>query len=148
MSVSEAFYLDTSLLVPAVFREPLSEEVLAWLENAAPGSLALSSWSHAELTSAIGRLVRMKLMRPSVATRTLSTFRNWASKAFVTINPTRADFDRAALMLDNFAMGLRAPDALHLAIVANRRDLTLVTFDAGLSSAARKLDIAVLSSIS
>lgn len=85
----------------------------------------------------------MKLMRPKVASRTLSAFHKWASKAFVTIDPTRADFDRAALMLGDFAMGLRAPDALHLAIVANRQELTLVTFDASLSAAARKLGIAV-----
>ena len=43
---------------------------------------------------------------------------------------------------DRFELALRAPDALHLAMV-RRLDASLITLDRRLAAAARDLDIAV-----
>jgi predicted nucleic acid-binding protein len=47
------------------------------------------------------------------------------------------------MFVRNFALGLRAPDALHAA-VCRRADLTLVTLDRRLASAAEALDVRVV----
>lgn len=51
------------------------------------------------------------------------------------------DFHDAAAFCDEPSMNLRAADALHLA-VARRHKATLVSLDAGMLKAARKLKIA------
>jgi predicted nucleic acid-binding protein len=48
----------------------------------------------------------------------------------------------AYIYVRRFDLGLRAPDALHLAI-ARRLDATLVTLDRRLATAARELSVAV-----
>ena len=58
------------------------------------------------------------------------------SRAMVHAALVPADFDRAASLVDSGARGLRASDALHLAVVL-RLDLDLATFDRDLASAAR-----------
>ena len=53
---------------------------------------------------------------------------------------TASDFHDAASFCDEPKLNLRAADALHLA-VARRQKATLVSLDAGLLKAARKLKI-------
>ena len=53
-----------------------------------------------------------------------------------------ADAQLAYVFARRFELALRAPDALHLAMV-RRLDATLITLDRRLAAAARDLDIAV-----
>jgi hypothetical protein len=55
--------------------------------------------------------------------------------------PTPEDFVTAADLLRDYASGLRAGDALHLAVARNRGPMPLLTLDRGLVKAARRLGI-------
>jgi predicted nucleic acid-binding protein len=58
------------------------------------------------------------------------------------IVPTHRDFLDAAQHLEEFDLGLRGGDALHLAIAHNRRASSLVTLDNRLARAAGRLGLA------
>lgn len=57
--------------------------------------------------------------------------------------PTAADFDTSIDYVRDYATGLRAPDALHLAIVSNWGNLQLASFDTTLNAAAVRIGVAV-----
>ena len=49
-----------------------------------------------------------------------SQFETLVSRSFILFSPNREDFDQARDWLGQFETGLRAGDALHLAIAKNR----------------------------
>ena len=58
-------------------------------------------------------------------------FESIVEESFVALLPNRDDFDRAREWLSRFETGLRAGDALHLAIAHNRRAITIYSDDCG-----------------
>jgi hypothetical protein len=58
----------------------------------------------------------------------LTKVRDFAKSQLAIITLDRADFQRAAALCDQWQLGLRAGDALHIAI-AEQRDLTVCTLD-------------------
>ena len=55
--------------------------------------------------------------------------------------PVRADYELATRLVENFESGLRAPDALHLAIAQNNGVGALATGDKVLAEAAAALGL-------
>jgi len=68
----------------------------------------------------------------------LSTFARLAMDSFTVVPVSRLQFRRAARFADQYALGLRAGDALHLAICADH-GATLCTLDRRLSDAGSAL---------
>ncbi len=59
---------------------------------------------------------------------------------FIIVNPDH--YQRAAALTRRFILAVKAPDALHLAVV-QREGLELITSDGGMASVARSLSLAV-----
>ena len=112
-------YFDTSFLVPLILRESTSEQVSTFLEALPDGNLAVSHWTRVEFASLLAREVRMGSMNAVTARVAGLRFETMIRESFAVLLPNRADFDRAKEWLGNFESGLRAGDALHLAIAGN-----------------------------
>lgn len=128
-------YCDTSLLVPLLTPEAFSEVVEGWFASQPQGLISYSSWTETEIASALARKQRSGRIDVASRARGLALWRD-LSRAMVRVAVEPGDFDRAATLVDSGARGLRASDALHLAVVL-RLGLDLATFDRDLATAAR-----------
>lgn len=134
-------YVDTSVLLAFLLPEPGSNAAEAFMmSEGAP--LAISSWSEAELLSALGIKLRMGQIREEDAHRTIDAYTQLLAPALRRLAIHDADHRDAILLLDGWKTALRAGDALHLAI-ANAHKATVFTFDKGMAKAALSLGISV-----
>lgn len=136
-----SIYLDTSVLIPTLVEEEVSDAVNAYLV-AAEDELLISEFAAAEVASALSRLVRMRLLATDDALARLADFEAWRAAAASTVDVHPADARLTYAFVRRFDLMLRAPDALHLAIAA-RLDAALVTLDRRLERAAKELGIGV-----
>ncbi|MFZ4703748.1 MAG: type II toxin-antitoxin system VapC family toxin [Candidatus Methylumidiphilus sp.] len=122
-------YLDTSLLVPLHIHEPKSPIVRAWLVGIGAGELAVSEWCMTEFSSAASiktRTGQIDKDKRELAQAEFMAFIRFRIRRVIRVDTV--DFRRAAKLCDQWQMGLRAGDALHLAI-AERQGLTVCTLD-------------------
>jgi len=131
-------YLDTSILLPTLIAEPMTEAVYDYL-GADRQELLISDFAAAEVASALSRLVHMALLTEADASARLAA---WRAAMSLPVDIGESDARLAYIYVRRFDLALRAPDALHLAI-ARRLDATLVTLDRRLAAAAGELGIAV-----
>ena len=75
------------------------------------------------------------------AERIRAAFDRVLGKSLHLLVPTADDFVAAAELLRDAASGLRAGDALHLAVARNRGPMPVLTLDRGLVKAAKRLGI-------
>lgn len=136
-------YLDTSVAVPAFVREASTSRVQSFLASLGPHGLAISPWVTAEFASALGLKRRMGSIGAPVHTGALARWRAFADHAR-SIDIGRRDFETASRLCERHDLGLRAADALHLAI-AMANDCKLVTLDQQLAAAAGELGVPVAS---
>lgn len=134
-------YLDASVLLPTLIAEPSTEAVYDRL-GAGDQELLISDLAAAEVASALSRLVRMALLTDADAAARLTDFDAWRAAMSVPVDILPPDARLAYSYVRRFDLALRAPDALHLAMV-RRLDATLVTLDRRLATAARDLGVAV-----
>jgi len=134
-------YLDTSVLLPTLIAEPATEAVYDCL-GACEQELLISDFAAAEVASALSRLIRMAMLADADASARLADFDAWRAAMSMPVDVAASDARLAYIYVRRFDLGLRAPDALHLAI-ARRLDATLITLDRRLAAAAREMGIAV-----
>ncbi|TAV44687.1 type II toxin-antitoxin system VapC family toxin [Rhizobium leguminosarum] len=127
-------YIDTSVLVAACTIETRTDDVQQWLATLGSEEIAVSGWTITEFSSAVALKTRNGQIDPADRGKALAMFRELCSTTFEILPISRAHFVEAARMTDQFDIGLRAGDALHLA-VALGNDATLVTLDEGLAKA-------------
>lgn len=133
-------YADTCLLVSLFFRDAGTDAALAWLRAAGVEPVMASHWSLTEFSSAAGLRARAGQIAPKLHREALAKFRRFAAGRLTLTPPEPADFERAAALLDHFKTGLRAGDALHLAICA-RQGAVFCTADKMLAEAAIALGV-------
>ena len=68
-------------------------------------------------------------------------FEAMVEESFVVLLPNRDDFDRAREWLNRFETGLRAGDALHLAIARNRRVVAIYSLDKAMIATGKALGL-------
>lgn len=134
-------YCDVSFLAPLFLEEAVSRKVEAWMIRQAPGDLCVSHWTRTEFYSLIAREVRMGGLTEADALEVIEKFDQVIKDCFVVELPRASDFDLAATFIRQFNTKLRAGDALHLAIAANRATEMFYTLDEQLLAAARHLKI-------
>jgi uncharacterized protein len=134
-------YLDTSVLVPLFIPEPESDRIQRWIERQAPEALCISEWTLTEFVSALGLKVRMKHLNAEQARNAQNLLEKLAAQSLQVHVPTRADYVQAAAFLGEHTLGLRAGDALHLAIAHNEAVEAVYSLDRLFISAGRKLKI-------
>lgn len=135
------YYLDTSFLVPIFVAEPDSSAILSWYGRVGAAPLLTAEWTIPEFASVLARRVRMKLLNGAAAESAFRLFEQWLG-AVRLLAPTRAEFDAAARFVRTIP-GLRAPDALHLAVQSAHGKPALMTLDSGMAKAAVKLGLQI-----
>ena len=134
-------YFDTSFLVPLILPEASSEPIAAFFEKLSDDDLAVSHWTRVEFASLLAREVRMGGLDAEAARTAASQFKAMVDESFVVLLPDPDDFDRAWDWLGQFETGLRAGDALHLAIANNRGADAIHTLDKAMIAAGKLLGL-------
>ena len=133
-------YLDTSLIISALSNEPASGQAQAWLAEQAPGRLLISPWTATEVPSALGIKVRTGQITPAERGAALALFHRQTSQSFTTASVASTHFHVAARYLDQYELGLRASDALHLAVAASE-GAQMCTLDRRMATAGPVLGV-------
>jgi predicted nucleic acid-binding protein len=103
----------------------------------------VSLWAKTEFASLLARKVRMGESTADFADEVLAKFEKMMRESCQVIVPSATDFDQATRYLQHYQGGLRAGDALHLAIAYNQRTQSMLTLDKDLARAAALLGISV-----
>ncbi len=136
-------YVDTSVLVAALTNEVVTPRMQAWLAAQAPDSLSISAWVVTEFSAALSVKLRTKEFESSHRADALAVFAQLCDESFAVLGVSALDFRTAARFADQYALGLRAGDALHLAVCAEH-GTTLCTLDRRLSEAGPALGVKTL----
>jgi predicted nucleic acid-binding protein len=133
-------YLDTSVLVAASTREVKTDRVQAWLDEQARNRLIISDWVITEFSSALSIKLRSGQIGFIHRADALAEFSRLAAESLTILPVSGLQFRTAARFADHYVLGLRAGDALHLAICSDH-GATLCTLDRGLSEAGAALGV-------
>jgi predicted nucleic acid-binding protein len=136
-------YLDTSSVVAFLTPEAASGSVATAFRAAPSGRLYLSAWTATELVSALGIKVRTGALAEAEAAKVLAAFRGRLRPACRSVPVIPDDYTSAESLLERFELGLRAGDALHLAIV-RRLGEPLLTLDRRFAAAAEASGVEVV----
>lgn len=132
-------YLDASVLVAAITEEISRKAVQNWLRSR-EDDLAFSHWTLTEVASALSIKLRTGQIdghAKAASARQLEEMRN----TFLVSTPIdETHFFAARKFADRHETGLRAGDALHVAIAADF-DMTLVTLDRRMAAGATMLGV-------
>ena len=135
-------YLDTSLIVAALTGEADDDRVWNWLDRQAADSLMTSRWTITEVSSALSLKVRTAAITVDQRAAAQLAWRKLRSDSLF-IAPVRSShFTTAAAYADQHELGLRAGDALHIA-VAVAGGHSLATLDMKMARAAPLLGVPV-----
>jgi uncharacterized protein len=129
------------VVIAALTAEAATARVQAWLGAWAAGELAISEWGVTEVSSALSMKVRTGDLDLPARARVLAAFNRLVQDSLIVIAATGAHFHTAARFADRHELGIRAGDALHLAIAAGE-GATLYTLDRRLFEAGPALGVA------
>lgn len=135
-------YLDTSVLLASFVREQHTEAVHAWLLAQPTAELAISDWTITEFASALALKRRTRQLTMAESDRAGRAFTVLIREMVGVIPLVRQDFRQAAWFIRSARVGLRAGDALHVA-VALREAATLCTLDRRLLRSAQEAGVPV-----
>jgi uncharacterized protein len=127
-------YLDTSILVSSLVREIHTDRAQQWLSEQMSEDLAISDWVVSELSSALSLKLRTKQISEENRAEALAGFVRFSGDFLLVLPVSTPHFRVAARFADHHELGLRAGDALHLA-VASESGAALYTLDQRLAAA-------------
>lgn len=136
-------YLDASALVPLFVPEASSGAVRKRLASYAPKPIALSAWTVTEAVSALGIRVRSGTLRREQVAFIIAAMDQLVRASFVLLDVEAAHFKRAAGLLQQVELGLRAGDALHVAVADQVEVERVITLDQRMAKALQSLGLGV-----
>ncbi|MGX7705410.1 type II toxin-antitoxin system VapC family toxin [Methylobacterium sp. Gmos1] len=135
-------YCDANIVIAIFVREALSSRIQTWVTDPSVG-VVISDLTVLEFTSAISRLVRERKLDAAEARSIFSRFEFWRAALGRPMTITRNMFVHARTIVEDASLGVRGPDALHLALL-QVTGLPFATFDARLRRAADTLGLSTL----
>jgi uncharacterized protein len=137
------YYLDTSLVIALLTGEQARERTRIWLGGCDAGELCISPWVGTEVASALSIKQRMGDLTAEVRADIDETWRVFAEESLIILPVIERHFAAAAAFVRHFESGLRAGDALHLAVCQDH-NLTLATLDMKFAEASGKAGVKTL----
>ncbi|RVU16826.1 type II toxin-antitoxin system VapC family toxin [Methylobacterium oryzihabitans] len=135
-------YCDTNILLPAFVKEAESLRIEAWLHDPAVQPV-LSDLVVLEFSATLSRLVRERRAKVDEAREVVRVFTIWRQARGRPLTITRQMFALARIIVEDATLGVRGPDALHLALL-QVTGLPFATFDARLARAAAGLGLTTM----
>ena len=136
-------YFDTSFLVPLIVPEATSDKIAAFVRGLSAEEFTVSHWTRVEFSSLIAREVRIGGLDVQAAMRADARFEAMLDESFSVLLPNADDFGLAKRYLGQFETGLRAGDALHLAVAKNHHATAIYSLDVTLLKAGKILYLPV-----
>ena len=136
-------YFDTSFLVPLILPEATSAPIARFFQDLQAEGMAVSHWTRVEFSSLLAREVRMGGLSAEAACEADARFESMVKESFTVILPNSKDFDLAKEYLGRHETGLRAGDALHLAVTKNHGAEAMFSLDKALLRAGQILGVQV-----
>lgn len=136
-------YFDTSFLAPLIIEERTSAHIARFVSGLPATELAISRWTELEFSSLLARDVRMGALRGDEAREADAMFEDMVRQSFVVLSPGADDFALARRYLQNYETGLRAGDALHLAIAGNSQADVIYSLDKSMVKAGKVLGLPI-----
>jgi uncharacterized protein len=121
-------------LIAALTHERATGRVQAWLAAQSPEDLAISDWVATEFSSALSIKLRTGQIETGHRAEALAAFARLSADSFTVLPVTKQQFRTAAQFADQHRIGLRAGDALHLAVCVDT-GTTMCTLDRRLGEA-------------
>jgi predicted nucleic acid-binding protein len=133
-------YLDTSVVVALLTPEVRSALALDWFERCRD-TLISSDWLITETHSALGIKQRQHGLSQDARAAAAEHFERLLQGGVELRSLDRGRFRHAAELLQDPGLGLRAGDALHLAVALHSRCSHLASFDGRMQQAAAVLGL-------
>ena len=133
-------YLDASALLPLFIEEDRTGQAHESLRN---NVLIISDVAIAEFSSGVARRARLGEINDSGAAGVFAALDAWTLRATRREMLTTGDVILAISLVRRLELGLRAPDAVDIAI-AQRCAATILTFDERMARSARSLGMTVI----
>jgi predicted nucleic acid-binding protein len=121
-------YIDTSVWIALVSFEETSTALGSWLEGTT-SILATSQWTAVEVASALSIKVRRGDLTADQATEQLKALQALFASDVSLLPIASKDYEEAAKLCKDTNSGLRAGDALHLAVASRLKIDGLLTLD-------------------
>ena len=118
-----------------------TKRVRLWLPTAVE-RLTFSDWTVTEFTSAVGAVQRAGRMTITERLAAEHAVDEWVAQGGAALPVLPEDIRQARFLIKATDQALKAPDALHLAIVQRTGD-ALASFDIGMRRAAADLGVAL-----
>ena len=137
-------YLDTSVLVAVIAHESTAAAIVNWMarENQA---LISGDWCVTEVASAIALKKRTRQITATQANAAWDIFSEFCDTTLRLMPIDRSVFNAAATLVRESEIGLRAGDALHLALALSLQSSALATLDNQLAASAELLGLKIAS---
>jgi predicted nucleic acid-binding protein len=134
-------YFDASVIVSMFVKDAFTERAEAFLSSSQPRPV-LSDLAATEFASALSLRMRIGTLTADEARAAFLAFDGWMLEETERVECTTFDIRRAEISIRRLDLPLRAPDAIHLAIV-QRQGAELATFDRQMTECARTLGLTV-----
>lgn len=128
------------MLVAALTNEASTGRVQVWLSRQDAATLLISEWVATEFASALSIKIRAGQLTVEDRAKVAGLFTRLKSESLTVVPVTSEHFLTAARFADQYGIGLRAGDALHVAVAAGL-GATICTLDKRLADGAIALGV-------